>query len=98
MKKQSRKSYSREFKSNVIRMVCKEGYKVSEVARNLDIHENIIYSWKQKYMKDQEEAFPGKGNLKSSDAYVRQLEQENKRLKDERDILKKAALFFAKDS
>ncbi len=93
----TRKTYSKEFKLNAVRLITEQGHKASEVARDLGIHENLIYLWKRKYMEDQQESFPGKGKLKSRDEYVRSLEKEVKRLRDERDILKKAAIFFAKE-
>ena len=92
-----RKVYSKEFKINAVKMILQGGRKASEVARDLDIQENMLYLWKRKYLEDYQESFPGKGNLKDRDAYIRQLERENKRLKDERDILKKAAIFFAQE-
>lgn len=95
MSQMKRKVYSKEFKVNAVKMILQGGRKASEVARDLDIQENMLYLWKRKYLEDEQESFPGKGNLKDRDAYIRQLERENKRLKDERDILKKAAIFFA---
>ena len=92
-----RKVYSKEFKINAVKMIFQGGRKASEVVRDLDIQENMLYLWKRKYIEDEQESFPGKGNLKDRDAYIRQLERENKRLKDERDILKKAAIFFAQE-
>jgi transposase len=92
-----RKTYSKEFKINAVRMVTEENRKISEVARDLGIHENQVYRWRLKYSEDKEESFPGNGKLKSTDEYIRSLEQENKRLKDERDILKKATIFFARE-
>ena len=92
-----RRSYSKEFKVNAVKMVLQRGKRASEVARDLGIQENMLYLWKRKYSEDEQESFPGQGNLKDRDAYVRQLERENKRLKDERDILKKAAIFFAQE-
>jgi len=94
---EKRQSYSQEFKVNAVRMVIQESRKASEVARELDIQPNMLYLWKRKYLEDQQEAFPGKGKLKSKDEYIRHLERENKRLKDERDILKKAAKYFAQE-
>ena len=94
---EKRNSYSKEFKKNVIKLLMEEGRKPSEVARDLGIHENLVYNWKRQYTDKQEEAFTGHGKMTSKDEYIRKLEQENKRLKDERDILKKAAIFFAKD-
>ena len=93
----TRKTYSSEFKVNAVRMVTEEGRRASEVARDLGIHENMIRNWTKKYQDNEEESFPGQGKLTSKDEYIRKLERENKRLKDERDILKKAAIFFAKD-
>lgn len=93
----TRKTYSKEFKVNAVRMVTEESRRASEVARDLGISENLIYNWTRKYLDSKEESFPGQGKLTSKDDYIRKLERENKRLKDERDILKKAAIFFAKD-
>jgi len=92
-----RQSYSKEFKLNAVKMVLQGGKRASEVARDLGIQENMLYLWKRKFLEDEQESFPGKGNLKDRDSYIRQLERENKRLKDERDILKKAAIFFAQE-
>jgi transposase len=97
MKKVSRRSFSKEFKISAVKMIIDEGRKATEVARQLGIAEHLIYNWKRKYQEDQQEAFPGNGNLKSKDEYIRQLEKDVKRLKDERDILKKATIFFAKE-
>jgi len=97
MNKTKRKTYSKEFKVNAVKMILQGGRKASEVARDLDIQENMLYLWKRKYLEDEQDTFPGKGNLKSKDEYIRQLERENKRLKDERDILKKAAIYFARE-
>lgn len=92
-----RNSYSKEFKTNAVKLITVEGRKASEVARELHLSANMLYLWKSKYEVQKQEAFPGKGKLNSKDDYIRQLEQENKRLKDERDILKKAAMYFARE-
>lgn len=97
MEKLTRAVYSKEYKLNAVKLVTEGRRKVSEVARDLGINENLLYNWRNKYNQDKEESFPGRGNLKATDEYIRQLERENKRLRDERDILKKAAIFFAKD-
>lgn len=95
-----RKAYSKDFKAGAVRMVTDEGRRAAEaaeVARDLGIPANMLYQWKRKHLKDRQEAFPGHGRLKSTDDYIRKLELENNRLKDERDILKKVAIFFAKE-
>ena len=86
MSQTKRKTYSKEFNVNAVKMVLQHGRKASEVARDLSINENMLHLWKRKYLEDGQESFPGKGNLKDRDAYIRQLERENKRLKDECDI------------
>jgi len=90
-----RKKYSREFKINAVRMVSEEGRVAAEVARDLDISSNMLYTWKQKYLEEKEGSFQRNGNQSSKDEQIRKLEKENKRLKEERDILKKATQFFA---
>ena len=98
MGKSTRKTYSKEFKFNAVKMITVQGNRVTEVARDIGVSETLLHVWKRKYLEDKSEAFPGHGNLKSKDAYIHKLEKENKRLKDERDILKKATIFFAKES
>lgn len=92
-----RNRYSREFKINAVKMVTEQGKTATEVERELDLSKNSIYNWKRKYLDDPEESFTGNGKLKSKDDYIRQLEQENKQLKMEREILKKATQFFARE-
>ncbi len=80
-------------------MIIDEGRSISQVARDLEIRDTILGGWKQEYEKDQLNAFPGQGQQKSSeDDELRRLRRENKRLRMERDILKKAAAIFSKDS
>jgi|SRR6056297_695485 len=92
-----RKNYSKEFKLNAVKMVTEEGRRAAEVARDLGISENLIYNWKRAYLEEEQQAFRGKGKMTAKEEYIRKIERENKRLKDERDILKKAAAFFAKE-
>ncbi len=92
-----RKNYSKEFKLNTVKMVTEEGRRAAEVARDLGISENLVYNWKRAYLEEEQQAFRGKGKMTAKEEYIRKLERENKRLKDERDILKKAAAFFAKE-
>lgn len=94
---QNRKTYSKEFKLNAIRLSNESGCNIAQLARNLGISENMLYTWLSKYSKQRELSFPGNGKLNPRDEYILKLEKENKRLRDERDILKKSALFFAKD-
>ena len=86
MKSKKRESYNKEYKIHAVRMITEDGQRASEVARNLGINPNLLYHWKQLYIEDNEVSFPGHGNLKPQDEYIRKLEQENKTLKAERDI------------
>lgn len=93
-----RKKYSREFKHDAVKLVTEHGYRVSEAARNLDVHANILRRWIKECEKDKGAAFPGNGRMTAEQEEIRRLREENKRLYLEREILKKAAAFFANES
>jgi len=92
----SRRKYDREFKLEAVRLVTQGGRPVVEVARDLGVHENLLYNWRQKYLDDTAHAFPGKGHLKPADEEMRRLKKELTDVKEERDILKKALAIFSK--
>jgi len=91
------RKYSRDFKIETVRMVTAGGHKVSEVARDLGIHENLIYKWRKRFSEDGNESFPGKGRLKPGDEEVHLLRRELSKARQERDILKKALVYFAEE-
>jgi transposase len=92
-----RRQFTTEFKVEAVRLVVEEGRSISEVARELGIGENLLSRWKKKYEEGKVEPFPGKGRLSPEDEELRQLRRENKRLRMERDILKKAVAIFSED-
>ena len=93
-----RKSYTREFKVETVKLVTDGSANATEVARDMGIHPNTLYKWIHEFSAKPEAAFPGKANLACSEAEtIRQLKRENERLKMERDILKKAMAIFSKD-
>ena len=92
----SRRKYDREFKLEAVRLVIQGGRPVVEVARDLGVHENLLYNWRRKYLDDTAHAFPGKGHLKPADEQMRCLKKELLDVKEERDILKKALAIFSK--
>jgi len=95
---QRRKHYSKQFKIDAVKLVTEQGFNVSEAARNLGIHHSSLRHWKKQLESDGHQAFPGKGNLSSEKEELNRLRKENKRLRMEREILKKATAFFAKES
>ena len=94
----TRRQFSREFKFEAVRLVKDRGGTVAQAARDLDVHENVLRKWIREAMADPQEAFPGKGVMKPEQAEIERLRKEVAKLKMERDILKKAAAYFAKDS
>ena len=93
-----RKHYSKQFKIDAVQLVTEQGFEISEAARNLGIHHSSLRRWKRQLESDGNQAFPGKGNLSAEKDELNRLRKENKRLRMERDILKKATAFFAKES
>lgn len=97
MKRKNRR-YSREFKIEAVRLTEVDDRSVVEIARELGIHPNNLYKWRAQFAEDGEEAFPGKGKQSGIEEELRQLRRENMRLREERDILKKAVIFFSNES
>jgi len=93
-----RKQYTKEFKQDAVRLVTEQGYKQAEAARNLGIDRRMLGRWIREFQDDESEAFRGNGKLTCEGEELRRLREENRRLKMERDILKKATAFFAKES
>ena len=91
-----RKSYNREFKLEAVKMTQQPGVTTAEVARELDVRENDLHNWRKMVTEQGDKAFPGQGR-KSSDE-TSQLKREVARLREENEILKKAAIFFAKET
>jgi transposase len=98
MMARTRRSYTAEFKAEAVKLVTEQGYSVAEAARSLGLNDNLIRNWKQAFEAKGDQAFPGQGKLPAIEEEVRRLRAENKRLLAERDILKKAAAFFAREA
>jgi len=94
----TRRQYTKEFKLDAVRLVTEHGYRVAEAARNLGINTNMLRRWVQESQADQAQAFPGNGRLTPEQEELRRLRAENRQLKLEREVLKKATAFFAKES
>ena len=92
-----RRTFSKEFKVESVRLVRNRGVSIAQAARDLDVHENVIRKWVKEFDGDPGQAFPGHGNMKPELAEIERLKREVQKLKAERDILKKATAYFAKD-
>ena len=92
-----RRQFMREFKIEAVRLVQDRGVSVAQACRDLDVHENLLRRWIKQVASDPAQAFPGQGNMKPELAEIERLKREVQKLKSERDILKKAAAYFAKD-
>ncbi len=98
MKRKNRKNYTKQFKIDAAKLVLEEGLSGSEVGRNLGVGNGTVQRWVREYGNKQSEAFTGNGHLSPEQEKIKKLEAEVKRLKMEREILKKATAFFAKES
>ena len=94
----ARRTFSKEFKVEAVRLVVERRVTVAQAARDLEVHVNVLRAWVRAYRADPRQAFPGVGQQAPEAAELTQLRREVARLKMERDILKKAAAFFAKES
>ena len=91
----ARKTYTREFKLQAVRMLTDQGLSVAEVSRLLGVGQNCLRTWLQAAREQGPNAFPGQGHLSPADEELRRLRAEVQRLRAERDLLKKAAAYFA---
>ena len=97
-KRKPYKTYTKEFKLEAVKLMESSENPASEVAMQLGIRRNQLYKWKEQMTKKGEAAFGKRGRPKKEDqSELSRLRQELKRVKEENEILKKAAVFFAKE-
>ena len=89
--------FNKEFKEQTVSQVLSGERTVSEIAKELGVHHTTIRDWVKSYKQDGTQAFPGSGHLKPDDEDLRKLRRENANLREENEILKKAAAYFAKN-
>ena len=94
----TRKKYSKEFKLDAINLVQDQGYSRSEAAKNLGVNAQMLGRWIKEQQAGDGQAFRGNGKLTLEQTEIRQLKEENRQLKMEKEILKKATVFFAKET
>ena len=93
-----RRKFGREFKIEAVRLIKGRGVSVAQAARDLDVHENVLRKWVKEITADPAQAFPGQGQMKPEQLEIERLRREVAKLKAERDILKKATAFFAREA
>ena len=98
----TRRQFTREFKLEAVRLVQEGGKSQAQVARDLGIRPDMLRTWRRQAEGRAGVAtvavFPGNGHQASQDEELQRLRRENERLRQERDFLKKAAAYFAKES
>ena len=92
-----RKGFTAEFKREAVRLLETSQKQPSDLARELGVRRNQLYKWKDQLSRRGEQAFPGHGRRAATNDEVTRLRQELELVKQERDILKKAAAYFAKE-
>jgi transposase len=92
IEKRQRRSFPEDFKREAVALITEQGYKVSEAARSLDIHENVLRKWKRRFEQE------AGGEIPTADEReeLRRLRRENRELRMEKEILKKASAYFAR--
>ena len=96
--KRIRQHYTKEFKSDAVKLVLEYGYSANEAARRLGINQTNVSRWVREYRQENEPSVQGGATRSELESEVKRLRKENQRLQMEREILKKAAAFFAKES
>ena len=91
-----RKTYSKEFKREAVKLLQGGERTYREVAETVGVDHGVLRSWQKSLEAEGEDAFRGHGKRKALEAELHMLRQENQRLKEEQEILKKAAAYFAK--
>ena len=93
-----RRRFTREFKLEAVRLIRDRGVSYAQASEDLKVHPTQLRNWVKELADDQQEAFPGNGRMKPEQLEIARLKREVIKLKAERDILKKAAAYFAKES
>lgn len=92
-----RRSFTTEFKHEAVKLVRERGMTVSQAAKDLGLHVNVLRAWVRDAKANGPSAFPGRGKQRPDDAEVSRLKRELAKVQTERDILKKAIAYFAKE-
>jgi len=97
MMSSERRTDSKDFKQEAVRLYETSGKSAREIEQDLDITPGMLQKWRARLRQEGEQAFPGKGHQAAADAELRRLKQELEITRQERDILKKAIEVFSRD-
>lgn len=92
-----RKKFDKAFKEQVVLRILAQESTVGDTANELGVHYTTVRDWVRYYKRDGAQSFPGSGNLKADDDEMRKMRKQLADLKEENEILKKAAAYFAKN-
>ena len=98
MEREKRTTFPKSFKQEAVRLLEHSGRPAAEIARELGIRRNQLYKWQEQMRAKGDDSFPGSGRQSEESEQLRRLKRENAQLREERDILKKAAAYFARES
>lgn len=93
-----RKTYPREFKLEAVKQLQSGEHSLAELSRRLSVSKQDLCAWRREVEEKQDDAFPGRGKQRGEVGELAKLRRELERVKEERDILKKAMVYFAKES
>jgi len=96
--KRNRQHYTQEFKHDAVKLVVEQGYSCNEVGRRLGVNQTNVSRWVREYRQQNDPPADGAASRSELESEIKLLRKENQRLQMEREILKKAAAFFAKES
>jgi len=94
----TRKQYTKEYKLDAVSLVKEQGYTQAEAAKRLEINANMLARWIKELSDTDGQAFRGNGKMTPEQEELKKLRAQVKRLEMEKDILKKATVFFAKET
>lgn len=94
----TRKKYSKEFKLDAISLVLEQGYSRVEAAKSLEVNTQMLGRWIKESQQNDGQAFRGNGKMTEEQTKIKKLEAQVKQLQMEKEILKKATVFFAKET
>ena len=92
-----RSKHPREFKLEAVRQLESGKYALTELSRRLSVSKQVLCAWRKEFAEKKDDAFPGHGKQRGEAGEVTRLRRELEQVKEERDLLKKATAYFARE-